>query len=178
MSSVPGDGEITASWDPPASPGDFPVTNYEVRVNPGGATCLVPSPTTSCTIQGLTNGTPYTFEVRALNGAGWGSWSTASAPVTPTPSTAKSILITGSRTTVKDRPGVKATGTTVGLAGTTVQARVHVAGEVDYINGSLRTVAPDGTFTWQRKTGKKVYVFFRSLADPVVRSNRVVIPAA
>ncbi len=73
---------------------------------------------------------------------------------------------------------MKATGTTIGLAGTIVQARVHVAGEVDYISGSVRTVAPDGSFTWQRKTGKKVYVFFRSLDDPGVRSNRVVIPAA
>jgi hypothetical protein len=154
------------------------VTNYEARSGPGGANCLVAAPTTSCTIEGLSNGRAYSFEVRALSGAGWGSWSGASSPVTPTPSAAKSILITGSRTTVKERPGVKAAGTTVGLAGTIVQARVHVAGEVDYINGSLRTVAPDGTFTWQRKTGKKVYVFFRSLADPGVRSNRVVIPAA
>jgi YVTN family beta-propeller protein len=178
VTAAAGDGQITATWEPAASPGDFPVTNYEVRTSPGGATCLVPAPTTSCTIGGLTNGTAYTFEVRALNGAGWGSWSTASAPVTPTPSATKSILITGSRTTVKDQPGVKATGTTVGLAATIVQARVHVAGELDYFDGSVRTVAPDGGFTWQRKTGKKVYVFFRSLTDPGVRSNRVVIPAA
>jgi hypothetical protein len=178
VTAAAGNGQIIASWEPSASPGDYPVTNYEVRTSPGGATCVVPAPTTTCTIGGLTNGTAYTFEVRALNGAGWGSWSGASSPVTPTPSAAKSILITGSRTTVKDRPGVKATGTTVGLAGTTVQARVHVAGEVDYINGSLRTVAPDGSFTWQRKTGKKVYVYFRSLDDVAVRSNRVVIPAS
>ena len=178
VAAAPGDGQATVSWQSPDSSGSFLMTNYEVRASPGGATCLVPAPTTSCTIDGLTNGTAYTFEVRALNGAGWGSWSAASAPVTPKPSAAKSILITGSRTIVKDRPGVTATGTTVGLAGTTVQARVHVAGEVDYINGSLRTVAPDGSFTWQRKTGKKVYVYFRSLDDPGVRSNRVVIPAA
>ena len=178
VTAVPGDRSATVTWTLPTDSGSYPVTNYEVRANPGGATCLVAAPTTSCTIEGLTNGTAYTFEVRALSGAGWGSWSGASSPVTPTPSAAKSILITGSRTTVKDRPGVKATGTTVGLAGTIVQARVHVAGELDYFDGSVRTVGPDGTFTWQRKTGKKVYVFFRSLADPEVRSNRVVIPAA
>ncbi|MFM1964542.1 MAG: hypothetical protein RL134_267 [Actinomycetota bacterium] len=178
VAAAAGDAQASVSWQSPDSSGSYPITNFEVRTSPGGAPCVVPAPTTTCTIGGLTNGTAYTFEVRALNGAGWGSWSAASAPVTPNPSAAKSILITGSRTTVKDRPGVKATGATVGLAGTTVQARVHVAGEVDYINGSLRTVAPDGSFTWQRKTGKKVYVYFRSLADPGVRSNRVVIPAA
>jgi hypothetical protein len=139
---------------------------------------VVKAPATSCEVDGLTNGTAYTFEARALNGAGWGTWSTASAPVTPSPSATKSILITGSRTTVKDRPGVKVTGTTIGLAGTIVQARVHVQGELDYFDGSVRTVAPDGSFTWQRITNKKVYVFFRSLADPGLRSNRVVIPAA
>ena len=73
---------------------------------------------------------------------------------------------------------MKVTGATIGLAGTIVQARVHVQGELDYFDGSVRTVAPDGTFTWQRITNKKVYVFFRSLADPGLRSNRVVIPAA
>lgn len=31
----------------------------------------------------------------------------------------------------------------------------------------------DGTFTWQRKTGKKIYVYFR--ADDDVRSKRVII---
>jgi hypothetical protein len=178
VTAVAGDGEATVSWEPSASPGDFPVTNYEARSGPGGANCLVTAPTTSCTITGLSNGRAYSFEVRALNGAGWGSWSGASSPVTPTPSATKSILITGSRASVKDRPGVKATGTTVGLAGTIVQARVHVAGEVDCFDGAVRTVAPDGSFAWQRKTGKKVYVYFRSLADPGVRSNRVVILAA
>lgn len=33
---------------------------------------------------GLTNGTAYTFQVRARNAGGWGPWSTASSAVTPT----------------------------------------------------------------------------------------------
>ena len=79
----PGDGSATVSWDPPADPGSFPVTNYRVIAAPGGASCLVSAPVTSCVIEGLINGQPYTFRVEALNGAGWGPLSAATDPVTP-----------------------------------------------------------------------------------------------
>lgn len=49
-------------------------------------------------------------------------------------------------------------------------------GQAGYAAGvGVRTVAADGTFSWQRETRKKVYVYFR--ADDGVRSNRVIIPA-
>ena len=35
---------------------------------------------------------------------------------------------------------------------------------------SNRTVASDGTFTWQRKTGKRIYVYFQHAS---IRSNTV-----
>lgn len=38
----------------------------------------------------------------------------------------------------------------------------------------VRTVAEDGTFTWQRVTGKKTYVYLRA---GEVASNRVIIAA-
>jgi len=38
----------------------------------------------------------------------------------------------------------------------------------------VQRVSADGTFTWQRVTSKKTYVYFRS-GD--ARSNRVIIPA-
>ncbi len=41
------------------------------------------APTVTCTVSGLTNGTPYTFTVSATNAVGTGSHSTASSPVTP-----------------------------------------------------------------------------------------------
>ena len=88
----------------------------------------------------------------------------------------KTIVITGSRTEVRGKPGVQANGTTTGLVGATVQARVHLAGEVDYYDGSKRAVNDDGTFVWSRRTGKKTYVFFTA-EDGTIRSNRVVIQA-
>jgi len=43
-----------------------------------------------------------------------------------------------------------------------------------YQTGAPRQITPDGTFTWQRKTSKKVYVYFT--ADGI-HSNRIIIPS-
>lgn len=174
-SAVAGDASATVTWSAPASSGSFPVTNYQVTASPGGKTCLVAAPATTCTIEGLTNGTAYTFTVRALNGAGWSPDSAPSAPVTPKAPTSPTIVITGSRGTGEDRIGrVVVRGVTTYLAGALVQARVHLDGEVDYYDGSTRRVSDDETFTWQRKTKKKVYVYFTT-EDASVRSNRLII---
>lgn len=81
VSATAGNAEAVVTWTAPTSQGSFPITNYRVTSSPGGVTCL--STTTMCTVQGLTNGTAYTFTVAALNGAGFGPESVASAPVTP-----------------------------------------------------------------------------------------------
>jgi uncharacterized repeat protein (TIGR02543 family) len=176
VSGVAGDGSVTVSWDPPADSGSFAVTNYEVVASPGGRVCLVDALALSCVVSGLTNGTAYTFEVRALNGAGWGAWSQASAPVIPVgPEPTPSIVVTGSRGTGENAGRVFADGVTTSLVGERVQARVHLSGQVKYENGSIRTVAADGTFRWQRRTNKTVYVYFRVVDEPGVRSNRLVI---
>jgi len=80
---VPGNASAMVSWRPPASSGSFPVGQYQVVASPGGQGCLIAAPTLTCQVSGLTNGTTYTFTVRALNGAGWGPFSAPSAPVTP-----------------------------------------------------------------------------------------------
>jgi hypothetical protein len=172
---VPGDGQATVSWQAPESAGSYPVTNYQVRTSPGGPTCLVAAPTLSCTIGGLTNGTVYTFEVQALNGAGWGAWSVASAPVTPGGSATPSILIIDSRRgTGPDAGRVYASGTSKQLTSATVQTRVKLTGEIEYQDGVVRPLDADGDFTWTRRTNKRVHVYFQ--ADGV-RSNRVIIAA-
>lgn len=174
--AVAGDASANIAWSAPSDSGSFPISDYEVKASPGGAGCLVKVPATTCTVDDLANGTTYTFSVRALNGAGWGASSQSSNAVTPNPAPVdRTIVITGTRTEFNGRSGVTASGVTTGLVGATVRARVHLSGEIVYVDGSQRRVRPDGTFAWKRIAGKKVYVYFQT-EDRQVRSNRIVIP--
>ena len=174
VAAIAGNASATITWAAPADTGSFPVTNYEVRSTPtGGKSCLVT--TLTCTITGLTNGTAYSFETRALNGAGWGPWSTPSNTVTPIAPVPPSITITGSRGTGAERQVVFVTGTSTGLTDPQVRAHVKLRGQTDYRPGRLVDVSADGRFDWQRTTGKKAYVYFTGGG---VNSNRVIIPAA
>ncbi len=83
VTGTPGDGQVAVSWDQPIDATG--VTGYLVTASPGGATCSTSSvSTTTCTVTGLTNGTPYTFIVTTLIGSTEGTDSLASSPVTPT----------------------------------------------------------------------------------------------
>ncbi len=78
-----GDAQATVSWTAPTS-GD-PVESYTVRAFAENGTQVSGSATTtgtSATVTGLTNGTPYTFDVVAAN-AGGSATSARSGPVTP-----------------------------------------------------------------------------------------------
>jgi len=79
---TPGDGSVAVSWSP-GSTGGSPILSYQVASEPSSAGCTVNAPATTCTVTGLTNGTPYQFEVRALNAQGPGTPSAPSAFVTP-----------------------------------------------------------------------------------------------
>ena len=80
VTATRGTAQAHVSWAAPLSNGGSAITAYSVTSSPGGKTCT--SAGLSCWVTGLTNGTPYTFTVRAPN-AGTGSSSTASAAVTP-----------------------------------------------------------------------------------------------
>ncbi|MBK5288888.1 MAG: fibronectin type III domain-containing protein [Acidimicrobiia bacterium] len=77
--ATPGVGAATVSFTPPTSDGGSPVTGYDVRATPGGATCA--TTTLSCTIVGLAPGTSYRFSVTAKNIRGPGPASALSPPV-------------------------------------------------------------------------------------------------
>jgi hypothetical protein len=75
---------LALSWQPAPDAGT-PVTGYDVEISAeagGGGGITSVGLTTSHTFSGLINGTAYTFEVRAINALGSGSWS---LPVSATP---------------------------------------------------------------------------------------------
>lgn len=159
------------SWTAPTYSGSYAISHYQVRSVPDGRTCLIAVPALTCEITGLTNRRAYTFEVQALNGAGWGSWSAASNEVTPI---GKTIVITGMRSQ-EDPARVLVDGRSTGLSGEMVTPWVKVSGASGYSEGSgTRTIADDGSFSWQRKASKGVSVYFTSGS---ARSNTVTIGA-
>ena len=93
----------------------------------------------------------------------------------------RSITITGSRTTVSGKPGIIVNGTTTGFKkGDTVEPYFRFPGETTYTESTARPeIAADGSFEWQRKTGKKIYVYvtYDTDAGDKVQSNRVIIDA-
>lgn len=167
-------GSATVSWGAPERSGSFAISTYQVVLTPGGASCLVPALATSCTITGLASGETYTAKVRALSGAGWGAYSNVSEPFTPQ---APSIVISGTRGEVRGRPGVIVTGSTDLEAGSVLRPWVRFPGQIRYSEGTADILVDDaGTFTWQRRTGKKTYVVVKT-PDGDVKSNRVIVPA-
>jgi fibronectin type 3 domain-containing protein len=74
--------QSVVSWSAPASTGGLPITGYAVTSSPGNKTCTTAG-IPSCTVNGLTNGTAYTFKVTATNAIGTGPASAPSGPATP-----------------------------------------------------------------------------------------------
>jgi alpha-tubulin suppressor-like RCC1 family protein len=176
VTAEPEDASATVAWKAPTFAGSFPITNYQVAVLPGGGGCLVAAPATTCTVTGLTNGTTYTAAVRALNGAGWGPYSAASGGFTPRTAVTPAITISGTRGDVRGKPGIIVTGMTQGFSeGAQLRPWTRFPGQTSYTMGiSTILVSGDGGFTWQRRTGKKIYVTVRN-TDGTLVSNRVVI---
>ena len=79
--ATPGNANATVRWSIPSSGGS--VTSYTVTSSPSGLTCSATAPTTTCAIEGLTNGTAYTFSVVANNAYGSSSASVPSNSVIP-----------------------------------------------------------------------------------------------
>ena len=104
FAAAPGDGEVVLTWTAPASTGGTPITRYEHRHKVTSATNFPATWTTAgtaltATVSGLANGTPYSFEVRAVNSVGAGTAATESA--TPTAAARPTVSV---KDTTKDVP--------------------------------------------------------------------------
>ncbi len=94
FSAVAGDGQVWLGW---RSPADFTISGYEYQQKEGtdafGDWQTIPGSRTGSTfhiVTGLTNGTSYTFQVRAVNAAGEGD---SSGEQSATPATASSAPV-------------------------------------------------------------------------------------
>jgi hypothetical protein len=88
----------------------------------------------------------------------------------------RTITIVCFRATVSGKPGFQCDGVTSGFAaGSAFIPYFRFPGQTDYSQGIVRlTTDGEGSFTWSRKTGKKVYVYVTS-SDGEVNSNRVTV---
>ena len=142
----------------------------------GGSTIVGSTATNGTFAFGVLAGDSGEFEVAALSIAA-PSVTGKAGPIKISAASEKSITITGSRTTVSGKPGIKIDGVVTGIEdGKTVIPYFRFPGETTFTEGSARPEIADGSFTWQRKTGKKFYAYVTN-DDGAVISNRVIIAA-
>ena len=171
---IAGDESVTVSWEAPANTGAFPVSTYQVMTAENTQRCLTDD--TTCVISGLTNGSEYSFRVRALSGAGWSTWSAASDVAIPTHAIEPTLTLSRqSRSTSI----VTLSGSAVAIAdGQKVRIRVSVAKSKGRGWKRYRTITAirlaDGGFTVDvTMRGKRMRVLAKTSGAP--RSNIIVL---
>ncbi|MGD0880744.1 MAG: fibronectin type III domain-containing protein [Acidimicrobiales bacterium] len=82
VTATPGNRSASVTWTAPST-GGLAISSYTVTATGDGTGETCASSTTSCTVDGLTNGTAYTFSVTATNTDGTGAPSALSSAVTP-----------------------------------------------------------------------------------------------
>ncbi|MFE4573367.1 S-layer homology domain-containing protein [Paenibacillus chitinolyticus] len=139
VSAVAGNGEATVTFTAPTDNGGSPITGYEVTASLGNV--VVTGAASPIVITGLTNGTSYTFTVKAINGVGKSAASADSNAVIPqTPSSGSTDPI--------DTPSVPSTPTIPEKTNTDVDILV---------NGKVENA---GTVTRTQRNGQTVTTVF------------------
>jgi hypothetical protein len=123
-SVVRGDGQVRVSWTEPGTDGRAPLTGYLVTAHPQGVRVTVAASARSAVVEGLRNGEPSTFTVRAVNAVGEGPDSPASPSAVP-------ATVPSAPASVEATPGVRQATVTwsdpASTGGLAVQAYVVTA---------------------------------------------------
>jgi hypothetical protein len=83
VTATAGDGWATVTFAPPSSTGGSPITGYTVTPSPNPTNVTGKGTGSPITVQGLADGTAYSFTVTAANAIGTGPPSSPSNSVTP-----------------------------------------------------------------------------------------------
>ncbi|MED4599834.1 S-layer homology domain-containing protein, partial [Paenibacillus validus] len=162
IAATAGNGQATISFTAPANNGGSPVTGYEVTSSPGNI--VVTGATSPMTIIGLSNGTTYTFTVKAINSAGSSAASVASNAVTPR---APSSDSDSSPSTEPYTPGIPAAPSTPETTNTGVDVLV---------NGKAENAGTAATTTVNEQTVTTITVDHKKLEEKLsIEGQRAVI---
>jgi hypothetical protein len=137
---------VELEWQPALDNG-APIDDYEVRWNGGSKSC---GNTNRCTITGLTNGTDYTFTVRAHNEVGWGPESGPSDPAHPdqVPDAPTNVTLEFKETDNPPEGGtLHATWTASHNEGSPITAyeiSIEQSGETTTVEGDATSITLDG----------------------------------
>ncbi|WP_025694358.1 cadherin-like beta sandwich domain-containing protein [Paenibacillus durus] len=112
VNAVAGNGQATVSFTAPSDNGGSPIIGYEVTALPGNI--IAEGTSSPITVTGLSNGTAYTFTVKAVNSAGKSAGSAVSNEIIPRPSS-----------NAGDGDGTPTNPVTTGNAGTVMNILVN-----------------------------------------------------
>src|SRR5439155_21896885 len=104
LQAVPGDGQVTLTWQPPSDDGGSPILLYTIYRGTisGEESFLITVPVvTTYTDATVTNGVTYYYQVSATNAIGEGPWSSeVSATPAPPPGAPQGLKATPGAATV------------------------------------------------------------------------------
>jgi hypothetical protein len=172
VSATPARASAQVTWSAPSGDGGSPITGYTITPYHGStaqpATHVGGASTTVATVSNLTNGTPYTFTLAAVNGVGTGTGSAPSGAVTPQPT----IFDFAAPTTID---AGDASGVTLGLkftsdtAGSVTGIRFYKApgnsgAHVGALWSASGTLLASASFTGETASGWQYVAFAQPVA--------------
>jgi hypothetical protein len=147
VSASAGDASAQVTFYGTGDEGGAPITISTVTSSPGGKTCTATGDFNgpkSCVVQGLTNGTSYTFTVTSTNGLGTSAPSAASNAVTPGVGKVFSLTITFPPSPTAPAPNVPASSEGAPVA-TPVPAEPTAQASATNPAGAVASLGPDAS---------------------------------